>query len=211
MSASSDKCPRRSRVSAMRTAVSPSLDVRCPGREQRPQPSNRPEQVHTNRRFVEPRHGAHFSRRLAIKVAQHKNLSLPVWQLRQRGRQLLATFAEQHLILRARTARRQVFCRITLHAHRVGRWGRHPALPSPPRLQPVEASVDQDARKPDLEGQVFTERAEVDVGLHESVLHRLISVRRLTQVMKRDPDSPTLVTFHDPTEDDGEDDDDDDG
>ena len=46
-------------------------------------------------------------------------------------------------------------------------------------LEPVQASINEDACKPDLEGQFFAERAEMHVRLHEGILHGLVRVGRI--------------------------------
>ena len=62
-----------------------------------------------------------------------------------------------------------------------------PALAARPRLDPVQASVDQDAREPHVEGQLLAERREVLIRLHERVLHRFVRFGRVAQVVVRDP------------------------
>ena len=72
-------------------------------------------------------------------------------------------------------------------AARLARHRQQPAFPARARLDPVQASVDQDAREPDVERQLLAKRREVLVRLHERVLHRLVRFGRIAQVVIRDP------------------------
>ena len=101
--------------------------------------------------------------------------------------------SDKHLLLRARASRRKILRRVAFDARRVDRRRRHPPLAAPARLQPVQASVDQDAREPDLERQLLAERADVHVRLHERVLHGLVGVGRVAQVVERDAERPALM------------------
>ncbi len=75
-----------------------------------------------------------------------------------------------------------------------------PALLPPARLQAIERRIHQDARKPDLEGQLASILIDVQEHLHERVLHRLIRIGRIPQILERDPDSPPLHQRHERAE-----------
>src|SRR5262249_50121243 len=71
-----------------------------------------------------------------------------------------------------------------------------PALAPGPRLDAVQASVDQDAREAHLEGELLAEGREVRVRLDEGILHGLVGLRDVTQVMERNTGRAPLVTSH---------------
>ena len=54
-------------------------------------------------------------------------------------------------------------------------------------LDRIKAPVDQDAREPDVERELLTERSQVLVRFDEGVLHRLIGFGSVAQVVIRDP------------------------
>ena len=67
MSAASARCPWRNTESMSRTTHPPVGPGRRRSREQPAQSPDRPEQMHTNGRFVEARHRADFARRSALE------------------------------------------------------------------------------------------------------------------------------------------------
>ncbi len=98
---------------------------------------------------------------------------------------MLAPLCGKYLFFRTRAARGQVLAWIPLVACGVDDGWSDPPLATSPRFQSVQASVDQDAREPDLEGQFFPERAQVHVRFDERVLHRFVGVRGVAQIVKR--------------------------
>jgi len=61
-----------------------------------------------------------------------------------------------------------------------------PTLATLPRAFTVETAIHQDPREPDLERMLRPERFDVNKGLDESVLRRVIGIGRIAQVVKRD-------------------------
>ena len=87
------------------------------------------------------------------------------------------------------------FGEIALAARAVRHRG-DPALAPRPRLDAIQAPVDQDAREPDFEGELFAKRLQVRIRLDERILHRLVRLRGVAEVMERDPGRATLVPGH---------------
>ena len=71
-----------------------------------------------------------------------------------------------------------------------------PSFPPRPGLDPVQAPVDQDAREPDLERQLLPKRLQVRIRLDQRILHRLVRLRRIAQVVKRNPGRAPLMASH---------------
>src|SRR4029079_19736031 len=128
--------------------------------QQAPKPPNRPEEVHSNGRFVEARHAADFSRRPSLKMTQHEDHALPFRQLRKGGRQLLASLFGEDVVFRAWATGRHVLGQVTFLSVSIEDGWCDPSLPTAPGLQPVQAPVDQDAREPHLKGQFLAKRPD---------------------------------------------------
>ena len=64
---------------------------------------------------------------------------------------------------------------------------RHEPLLAGPGLQPVERGVDENAAEPHVERQFLPVLLDVQENLDEGVLHRFVRVRRVAQIVKRDP------------------------
>ena len=128
-------------------------------------------------------------------MTQHKHQALPIGQFTHGFLQPAPAFVLQHLIFRARTPRWEVLRRIPLDTIRINRRPRDPPFTPPASFQPVKAAINQDAREPDLKGQILAERAHVRVGLHEGVLDRFIPVGRVAKIVKRNSSRSALMAL----------------
>jgi hypothetical protein len=127
---------------------------------------------------------------MALALAEYEHRSLPFGKFRERPGQRPPPLARQQRGLGRQSAgHRDGLVYAFLERH-------HPALPASARLDPVEASIDQDAREPDLEGKRLAKRREVRVSLDERVLDRLVRLGTVAQVVKRDARRPALMARH---------------
>jgi Domain of unknown function (DUF4159) len=127
---------------------------------------------------------------MTLALAEHEHRSLPFRQLGDRPGQRPPPLARQKRGLGRQSARHRdgpVYPFFERH---------HPALTASARLDPVEASIDQDAREPDLEGERLAKRREVRIRLDERVLDRLVRLGRVAQIVKRDARRPALMAGH---------------
>src|SRR5689334_11829179 len=117
--------------------------------------------MHSDGRFVQTGQPAYLTRRTSFQLTQHEQQDAPPGQLSQRRMQSPAPFLPEHVLLGAWAPRRQEFRRIVLDSRRVdGRRG-NPLLPTLPLLDPIQASINQDAREPDLKWELLAKRPEV--------------------------------------------------
>ena len=88
-----------------------------------------------------------------------------------------------------------MFGRVPFDAIGINRRPGNPSFPPAPGLEAVQATVDQDAREPDLEWEILAERAHVGISLHESILHCFVTVRRIAQIVKRNSSRSALMAL----------------
>ena len=146
-------------------------------------------QMHPDRGLAQSEFLAHFGGALLGNVAERKHRALAVGQLIDRRGDLAAALARHQELFLCRPGRdRFVRWRLGRACQR-----QDPAQPPAPRLPQVEAAVHQDAREPDLEGQVLAIRGDVRKDLDERVLHRLVGILRVAQVVIGDAYGPALL------------------
>jgi len=105
---------------------------------------------------------------------------------------------------RSLLARDQPILGRRLRGHRIRRSRvrrrRHRERPSQaagPRFPHIQAPVHQDAREPDLEGQVLAIRGDVGEHLDERVLHGLVRIVGVAQILVGNPDGAPLLAGED--------------
>ena len=167
----------------------------APVGEQRAQPPDRAKQVHSNRRLVQAREGAHFTRGAPFVVAQHEHRALSIGQPRERVCKFLPAFSREDLVLGGGAGARDAIREVRLPGRRLG-CRDEPPLATGSRLDAVQAPVDQYPGEPDLERELLPERRQVRIGLDERVLHRLVGFGAIPEVVERDPGGPALVPGH---------------
>ncbi len=133
--------------------------------------------------------GTDFGWRPLVQMAEREHQPLPIRQGRHRGGDLLPALLGQQTPLVRRIAGRDLLNGTpVVFIRRVA----DPALLAAARLEAIERGVHQDAREPDIEGQVASILFDVQEHFHEGVLHRFISIGRIAQVVERDTHGPPL-------------------
>src|SRR2546430_1504819 len=112
---------------------------------------NRAEQMHAYGRFVQTRERADLARRVPLDVAQDEHRALPFRQPSERGGNRPAAFARQERLFGRWSGGGYTLRQIAVRRPRVAE-RLHPALGARPRLYPIQAPIDQDAREPAVEG-----------------------------------------------------------
>src|SRR5262245_49497894 len=173
--------PGSSRTGAPRRDGRDSLQPSLGASQQRAQLARGSEQVDTHRRFVQPRHRADFLRRAVAVLAQHKNRPLPSVETIDGRGHARASFARQKRAFGI--ARNGCGCR---DARFVGRRDialDEPAVAPCARLATVQAAIDENPRKPDLERPGLAICADMAKYLDERVLDGLVGLGRVAEIL----------------------------
>src|SRR5262249_10607281 len=132
--------------------------------------------MNADRGLVETRHRADLARRAISVVTEHEDGTLPAIEPIDRGRETGAALAGEELRFRIqlRNAAKRYARFIALCV--VG--GCEPALATSARFTPVQAPIDEDARKPDFERPGIAIRADVTEGFDEGILDGFVGLSR---------------------------------
>jgi hypothetical protein len=155
------------------------------------------EEMNPHRRFVQAGHFGNVPRGMIRVLTQHEYQPLAAREAPDCRDNLLAPLtSDQKIFRRSIAGACRPVDRVPIATAGVG-IREHPTGSAHSGFLPIEAAVDQDAREPDLKGQVSLKGGDVHIRLHKSILNGFVGLGGVAEIMPGNARRPPLLTCHD--------------